>query len=133
MFRDPMLNDVIYRVTFFKKVLYHAIIFIWDTFSLKLNLLPNHSLDLTEVFPDNLLMVGIKENSIQASKISNAPLLSSSVYDRPYKLNKDFLAAIKEKQSSWFPTVYPEYETLTLRELMSRAGGPKTYNSPPPK
>jgi HEPN domain-containing protein len=81
----------------------------------------------------SLLFIGKKENSIPAPKISSAPLLSSSIYDRRYKPNEDFLASITEKQNSWIPTAYPEYEKLSLREMIARGGGRKTFNSPPPK
>ena len=38
---------------------------------------------------------------------------------------------IKEAQTLWYPTVYEEYEKMTLRELISRAGGPKALIFPP--
>lgn len=76
------------------------------------------------------ILIGKKEKSV-APKTSKVPSLSSTLLDKPYRLNEDFIAAITEKQKYWFPTVYKEYEDLTIRELMTKAGGPKTFNSPP--
>ncbi|XP_043928142.1 dipeptidyl peptidase 1 [Protopterus annectens] len=42
---------------------------------------------------------------------------------RPYLHNADFVAAINTVQKSWTATRYKEYETLTIQELMKRAGG----------
>lgn len=91
------------------------------------------SLSCTVCYKDFCSFTGKKVNSIQAPKVSNTAFLSSAKYDKPYRRNEDFIAAITEKQNYWFPTVYTEYDKLTLREMMYRAGGPKTFQSPPPR
>lgn len=41
----------------------------------------------------------------------------------PFKHNPDFIDAVNLVQSSWKAVAYPELETYTLGELVSRAGG----------
>ncbi|XP_028414306.1 dipeptidyl peptidase 1-like [Dendronephthya gigantea] len=95
--------------------------------------MPGWSHDAQDVSKNWACFYGKKINSIQAPKVSNMAFLSSSKYDKPYRLNNDFIVAIIEKQNHWFPTVYREYEKLTLREMMYKAGGPKKFQSPPPR
>uniref|UniRef100_A0A8I3NYF4 Dipeptidyl peptidase 1 n=4 Tax=Canis lupus TaxID=9612 RepID=A0A8I3NYF4_CANLF len=45
--------------------------------------------------------------------------------NRLYKYNYEFVKAINTIQKSWTATRYIEYETLTLRDMMRRAGGRK--------
>ncbi|XP_012659290.1 dipeptidyl peptidase 1 [Otolemur garnettii] len=43
--------------------------------------------------------------------------------EKLYKYNHNFVKAINAMQKSWTATVYMEYETLTLREMIRRSGG----------
>uniref|UniRef100_A0A8C4NQH2 Dipeptidyl peptidase 1 n=1 Tax=Dicentrarchus labrax TaxID=13489 RepID=A0A8C4NQH2_DICLA len=52
------------------------------------------------------------------------PLFSSSLLQRPYKHNLDFIGAINSVQRSWKAAHYPEHEMYTLQQLHYRAGGP---------
>lgn len=45
--------------------------------------------------------------------------------NRLYKYNYEFVKAINTIQKSWTATRYIEYETLTLRDMMTRGGGRK--------
>ncbi|KAM5245518.1 dipeptidyl peptidase 1 [Ctenodactylus gundi] len=52
---------------------------------------------------------------------------------RLYKPNHGFVKAINAVQKSWTATVYTEYETLTLREMLGRNGGRGQRIVPRPK
>ncbi|XP_055970609.1 dipeptidyl peptidase 1 [Sorex fumeus] len=52
--------------------------------------------------------------------------------NRLYKYNNNFVETINAVQKSWTATTYGEYETLTLREMMRRAGGHR-QSHPRPK
>ncbi|XP_053644016.2 dipeptidyl peptidase 1 isoform X2 [Cherax quadricarinatus] len=43
--------------------------------------------------------------------------------DGLYKYNKAFIQSINAKQSKWWAGVYPEYELMTMMDLLRRAGG----------
>uniref|UniRef100_A0A6J0SI00 Dipeptidyl peptidase 1 n=1 Tax=Pogona vitticeps TaxID=103695 RepID=A0A6J0SI00_9SAUR len=51
---------------------------------------------------------------------------------KPYLNNFDFVKAINAVQKSWKATTYREYETLTLEDLVRRAGGSRS-RAPRPK
>ncbi|XP_053312536.1 dipeptidyl peptidase 1 [Spea bombifrons] len=42
---------------------------------------------------------------------------------RPYKYNLGFVEQINKAQKSWTAKVYPEYETMSIEDLIRRAGG----------
>ncbi|KAM8975300.1 dipeptidyl peptidase 1 isoform 2-T2 [Pelodytes ibericus] len=42
---------------------------------------------------------------------------------RPYKSNLGFVEQINSVQKSWTATVYPEYEQMSIQDLIRRAGG----------
>ncbi|XP_069495602.1 dipeptidyl peptidase 1 [Ambystoma mexicanum] len=65
-------------------------------------------------------------------KVSSLPSPSTTVrsYEhhnrflhKPYMYNQDFVDAINSVQKSWKATMYPEYEMLTLGQLLQRTGG----------
>ncbi|XP_066226522.1 dipeptidyl peptidase 1 isoform X1 [Saccopteryx leptura] len=60
----------------------------------------------------------------QSVKVTTAHLgsLQEMYSNRLYKYNHGFVKAINSAQKSWTATTYKEYETLTLREMMRRAG-----------
>ena len=46
--------------------------------------------------------------------------------DQMYRPNHEFVAKINNAQKSWKAVQYEEYETMTLGDLVRRAGGPKS-------
>ncbi|XP_061683773.1 dipeptidyl peptidase 1 isoform X2 [Syngnathoides biaculeatus] len=54
------------------------------------------------------------------------PPLSARLFDRPFTPNRGVIEAINAAQNSWKAVSYPEYETYSLPELHSRAGGPSS-------
>ena len=46
--------------------------------------------------------------------------------DQLYQRNVDFVAKINNVQKSWKAVHYPEYETMTMRDMVRRAGGVKS-------
>ncbi|XP_071520204.1 dipeptidyl peptidase 1-like [Panulirus ornatus] len=43
--------------------------------------------------------------------------------DALYKYNKEFIQSINAKQNSWWADIYPEYELMTMKDILRRAGG----------
>ncbi|KAG8453056.1 hypothetical protein GDO86_004752 [Hymenochirus boettgeri] len=48
---------------------------------------------------------------------------AGSLSSRVYRYNHDFVQQINTVQKSWTATVYPEYETMSIEDLVRRAGG----------
>lgn len=92
--------------------------------------LPGWAHDATVVSKNWGCFYGEKQQTKVSPKISQ-PVILTSLYDRKYQPNKQFISAIKEAQKFWYPAVYEKYEKMTLREMMYRAGGPKTLKFPP--
>ena len=70
-------------------------------------------------------------------KISGIPLPKkqklkpfSSLRNRNYIPNHEFVDQINSVQSSWKAGVYEEYNGMTVEQLMHRAGGPKKFDFP---
>ncbi|XP_041850615.1 dipeptidyl peptidase 1 isoform X2 [Melanotaenia boesemani] len=66
--------------------------------------------------------VGKRVNPVPLRK-DYKPLFKSSLLQKPYKHNLDFIDFINSVQTSWKATAYPEHEMYTLQELHYRAGG----------
>ena len=70
-------------------------------------------------------------------KISGIPLPKnqklksfSSLRNRKFIPNHEFVDQINSVQSSWKAGVYEEYNGMTVEQLMRRAGGPKKFDFP---
>ncbi|KAM6158911.1 dipeptidyl peptidase 1 [Rhynchocyon petersi] len=61
---------------------------------------------------------------------ARAEKLQEMYSNRLYKYNHNFVKAINTIQKSWTATMYREYETLTLRDMIGRSGG---YNKRIPR
>ncbi|XP_029812360.1 dipeptidyl peptidase 1 isoform X1 [Suricata suricatta] len=73
---------------------------------------------------------GTSENmNVNTAHLESLP---ENYSNRLYQYNHDFVKAINSVQKSWTATTYKEYETLTLREMIRRGGGP-SQRIPRPK
>ena len=52
----------------------------------------------------------------------------SSLRNRKFIPNHEFVDQINSVQSSWKAGVYEEYNGMTVEQLMRRAGGPKKFD-----
>ncbi|GCB69564.1 hypothetical protein scyTo_0005500 [Scyliorhinus torazame] len=67
--------------------------------------------------------VGKKSSRSVRTDVIHSDKDLSHLLQRPYKPNLDFVKTINTVQKSWTATVYKEYEKLTIRDLVKRAGG----------
>ena len=70
-------------------------------------------------------------------KISGIPLPKkqelkpfSSLRNRKFIPNHEFVDQVNSVQSSWKAGVYEEHNGMTMEQLMRRAGGPKKFDFP---
>ena len=73
--------------------------------------------------------LGKKVSDIQPSKKQNLKPLST-LRDRKFIPNQDFVDQINSVQSSWKAGVYGEYKGMTMEQLMRRAGGANKFDFP---
>ncbi|XP_004683769.1 PREDICTED: dipeptidyl peptidase 1 [Condylura cristata] len=66
--------------------------------------------------------VGMTSENVNVNT-AHPDTLQEKYSNRLYKYNPNFVNAINTIQKSWTATTYPEYETLTLREMIRRSGG----------
>ncbi|XP_038674159.1 dipeptidyl peptidase 1 [Scyliorhinus canicula] len=67
--------------------------------------------------------VGKKSSRSVRTDVLHSDKYLSHLLQRPYKPNLDFVKTINTVQKSWTAKVYKEYEKLTIRDLVKRAGG----------
>lgn len=72
-------------------------------------------------------------------KVSEKPLPKkenlkplTSLENRKFVPNQEFINQINRAQSSWKAVVYDKYRGMTVAQLTARAGGPKKLNFPKP-
>lgn len=77
--------------------------------------------------------VGKKISGASGKKLNPAPFQLGAGHI-PYRSNPAFVEQINSVQKSWTATVYPEYEGMSMEDLLKRAGGRKSRipSIPPP-
>ncbi|XP_018408749.1 PREDICTED: dipeptidyl peptidase 1 [Nanorana parkeri] len=72
--------------------------------------------------------VGKKISESSGKKLNPAPFPSDTgrLSSAPYRHNPAFVEQINSVQKSWTATVYPEYEGMSMEDLLKRAGGRKS-------
>ncbi|XP_075054808.1 dipeptidyl peptidase 1-like [Mixophyes fleayi] len=80
--------------------------------------------------------VGKKVSSNSGEKVNPAPFPKEGGWlsSKPFKHNPTFLEQINSVQKSWTAKAYPEYEGMSMEDLLRRAGGRKSKigSIPPP-
>ncbi|CAI9591363.1 unnamed protein product [Staurois parvus] len=77
--------------------------------------------------------VGKKISGSSGKKLNPAPFPLEAGHI-PYRNNPAFVEQINSVQKSWTATVYPEYKTMSMEDILKRAGGRKSRiaSIPPP-
>nr|DBA32443.1 TPA: hypothetical protein GDO54_000237 [Pyxicephalus adspersus] len=80
--------------------------------------------------------VGKKISGSSGKKLHPAPFPTNAgrLSSIPYRSNHAFVKQINSVQKSWTATMYPEYEGMSMEDLIKRAGGRKSRipSIPPP-
>lgn len=69
----------------------------------------------------------VSESPPSATKLTHELLLKEDVKTRKYMKNEKFINEINRKTKLWEAVHYPEYEEMTLLDLLNKAGGIPKY------